>query len=246
MNENKKLNKKNISFVVLVGGLGSRIKHIYPNIPKPLISFQNKPFLYWLIKEIENLHFENVIYASGYKSQQIENRVSNNEFKNLNQKIVKEKKKLGTAGAIFNLLDMCRDNLIILNGDSFLVGGIKKLVETINLKNSCTLVCHHMKNTSRFGRIVFNQKNQLIDFLEKEKSGPGYINSGIYFFKKKKIIEYKTNGYMSLENQLIPNMIKNNEEINIIKIHKPKFFDIGTEDSILESKKNAKQILSNV
>ena len=244
MNENKKLNKKNISFVVLVGGLGSRIKHIYPNIPKPLISFQNKPFLYLLIKEIENLHFENVIYASGYKSQQIENWVSNNEFKNLNQKIVKEKKKLGTAGAIFNLLDMCRDNLIILNGDSFLVGGIKKLVETINLKNSCTLVCHHMKNTSRFGRIVFNQKNQLIDFLEKEKSGPGYINSGIYFFKKKKIIEYKPSGYLSLENQLIPNMIKNNEKINIIKIHKPKFIDIGTEDSILESKKKAEQILS--
>ena len=245
MDENKQLNKKNISFVVLVGGLGSRIKHIYPNIPKPLINFKNKPFLYWLIKEIQNLHFENVIYASGYKSEQIENWVSNNEFKNLNQKIVKEKKKLGTAGSIFNLIDMCRDNLIILNGDSFLVGGIKKLVESINLKNSCSLVCHHMKNTSRFGRIVFNQKNQLINFLEKEKSGPGYINSGIYFFKKKKIIEYKTCGYMSLENQLIPNMIKNNEEINIIKIHKPRFIDIGTEDSIIESKKKAEQILSN-
>ena len=49
---------------------------------------------------------------------------------------------------------------------------------------------------------------------------------------------------MSLENQLIPNMIKNNEKINIIKIHKPKFIDIGTEDSILESKKKAEQILS--
>ena len=36
MDENKQLNKKNISFVVLVGGLGSRIKHLYPNKPKPL------------------------------------------------------------------------------------------------------------------------------------------------------------------------------------------------------------------
>ena len=89
---------------------------------------------------------------------------SNNEFKNLNQKIVKEK-KLGTAGSIFNLIDICKENLIILNGDSFLVGGIKKLVETINIKNSCTLVCHHMKNTKRFGKIIFNQKNQLINFI---------------------------------------------------------------------------------
>ena len=47
---------------------------------------------------------------------------------------------------------------------------------------------------------------------------------------------------MSLEHQLIPSMIKNNEKINVIKIKKPKFIDIGTEDSILESKKKAQKI----
>ena len=242
MNENKQLNKKSISFVVLVGGLGSRIKHLYPNQPKPLIRIHNKPFLYWLIKEIKDLNCKNVIYASGYRSEQIENWINNNEFKDLNQKIVKEKKKLGTAGSIFNLIDLCKENLIILNGDSFLVGGIKKLLQSINVNNSSSLVCHHMKNTKRFGKIIFNQKNQLVNFFEKGKSGPGYINSGIYFFKKEKIIEYKTNGYVSLEHQLIPNMLKNNEKINIIKIKNPKFIDIGTEDSILESKKKAQKI----
>jgi len=242
MDHNKQLNKKNISFIVLVGGLGSRIRHLYPNKPKPLISIHNKPFLYWLIKEIKDLNFKNVIYASGYKSEQIENWVNNNEFKNLNQKIVKEKKKLGTAGSIFNLIDVCKENLIILNGDSFLAGGIKKLLQSINENHSTKLVCHYMKDTNRFGKIIFNQKNQLINFFEKGKSGPGYINSGIYFFKKEKIIEYKTNGYMSLEHQLIPNMIKNNEKINVIKIKNPKFIDIGTEDSILESKKKIQKI----
>ena len=48
-----------------------------------------------------------------------------------------------------------------------------------------------MKNTNRFGKIIFNQKNQLINFFEKEKSGPGYINSGIYFLKKKKLLNIK-------------------------------------------------------
>ena len=242
MDESKQLSKKNISFVVLVGGLGSRIKHLYPNKPKPLISINNKPFLYWLIKEIKELNFKDVIYASGYRSEQIEDWVNNNEFKDLNQKIVKENKKLGTAGSIFNLIDLCKENLIILNGDSLLAGGIKKLLQSINVNHSSTLVCHYMKNTQRFGKIIFNQKNQLVNFFEKEKRGPGYINSGIYFFKKEKIIEYKTNGYVSLEHQLIPNMIKNNEKINIIKIKKPKFIDIGTEDSILESKKKAQKI----
>ena len=52
MNEKKQLNKKIFHLLVLVGGLGSRIKHLYPNKPKPLIIINNKPFLYWLIKEI--------------------------------------------------------------------------------------------------------------------------------------------------------------------------------------------------
>ena len=50
---------------------------------------------------------------------------------------------------------------------------------------------------------------------------------------------------MSLEHELIPDMVKNNEKINIIQIKKPKFIDIGTEKSILESKKIAKRILNN-
>ena len=144
MDENNQINDKNVSFVVLVGGLSSRIKHLYPNKPKPLIEIENKPFLYWLVKEIETLNFTNIIYATGYKSDQIENWVKKNEFKRLNQKIVKEKKKLGTAGSVFNLINICKDNLIILNGDTFLAGGIKALIESIDIKNSCSLVCDHM------------------------------------------------------------------------------------------------------
>ena len=245
MDVHNRINDKNVSFVVLVGGLSSRIKHLYPNKPKPLIEIENKPFLYWLVKEIETLNFTNIIYATGYKSDQIENWVKKNEFKRLNQKIVKEKKKLGTAGSVFNLINICKQNLIVLNGDTFLAGGIKALIESINIKNSCSLVCHHMKNTEKFGRIIFNKKNKLINFIEKKKGGPGYINSGIYYFKKEKIIKYKINGCVSLEYQLIPSMIKNNEEINVIKINKPKFIDIGTEDSIIESKKKAQKILFN-
>ena len=72
MDENNQINDKNVSFVVLVGGLSSRIKHLYPNKPKPMISINNKPFLYWLIKEISDLNFKHVIYASGYRSEQID------------------------------------------------------------------------------------------------------------------------------------------------------------------------------
>ncbi len=238
----KKIKIEDISIVVLVGGLGTRIKHINPNKPKPLINIKNKPFLHWIIREIDNLNFKDIFYATGYKGDQIENWVNKNEFKNINQHIINEKKKLGTAGSLFNLIDSCKKNIIVLNGDSFLVGGIESLLKSIKPDVSCALVCHYTKNTSRFGAVVFNKDNQLTSFSEKEKTGSGYINSGIYYFSKERIIKYKSNGYMSLEYELIPNMIENNEKIEVIKVENPSFIDIGTERSINEISKIAKKI----
>ena len=102
-----------------------------------------------------------------------------------------------------------------------------------------------MRETNRFGTIIFNKENQLIAFREKKLKGPGYINSGIYYFKKEKLIEYRKSGYMSLEHELIPNMLKNNEKINIIQVKNAKFIDIGTEKSILKTKKIARRVLIN-
>ena len=116
------------------------------------------------------------------------------------------------------------------------------MIKSINLNISSALVSHYNQNTSGFGAIIFNKRNQLTSFNEKMK-GPGFINSGIYFFSKEVIVKYKKSGYMSLEYELIPNMIKNNEEIQVITVNKPSFIDIGTEKSIRESTKITKKFL---
>ena len=91
MIKNKRINNDDITVVILVGGFGSRVKHLYPNKPKPLINIENKPFLYWLVREINSLNLRNIFYATGYMSEEIESWVKNNEFKNINQNIIKEK-----------------------------------------------------------------------------------------------------------------------------------------------------------
>jgi len=137
---------------------------------------------------------------------------------------------------------LCKKKLIVLNGDSFLANGINSLIKSINHNISSAIVCHHTEDASQYGSLIFNEENQLTSFSEKKKLGPGYVNSGIYYFSKETIIKYKNCGYMSLEYELIPNMILNNETINVIKVKRPKFVDIGTEKSILKSSKIAKKI----
>ena len=242
MIKNEKIKTKDVSVVILAGGLNKRIRHLYPNKPKPLIKFKNKPFLYWIVKEINKLNFKSIIYATGYKSKQIECWVNDNEFKNLDQTVIKEEKKMGTAGSIFNLINFCKNYFIVLNSDSFLVDGLESLLLSMDKKISGALVCHYMENMRRFGSIKFDKNNNLTAFNEKKINGSGFINSGIYFFNKEKVAKYKINGFMSLEYELFPNMIKNNEKIKVIKINEPKFIDIGTEESIRQSRQFVQEV----
>ena len=85
------MNKENYNAIDLI------IVNFYP-FQETLIKFKNQPFLYWIVKEINKLHLRSIIYATGYKSNQIECWVNNNEFKNLDQKIIQEEKKNGYSG----------------------------------------------------------------------------------------------------------------------------------------------------
>ena len=61
-------NNKNIDVLILVGGRGTRLKSISKDIPKPLIEFNNQPFLSILLNHISTFGIKRVILCTGYKS----------------------------------------------------------------------------------------------------------------------------------------------------------------------------------
>ena len=106
-----KLDKKKISILILCGGYGSRISRLTNKIPKPLIKINNKPLLYYLIKNMSRYNFVNFRLLTFYK---------NNKFKwfkkdyekelNVNIQIIKEKEKLDTGGSILSAIRKFRIN----------------------------------------------------------------------------------------------------------------------------------------
>ena len=91
--------------ILLCGGYGKRARTIYKNKPKILFPINNKPFIYWILKNLENKGIKKIILCLGYKSKLIQNYI-NKEKKNFNINIIiiREPKKLnGIGGAIKNL-----------------------------------------------------------------------------------------------------------------------------------------------
>ena len=85
--------------LILVGGLGERLKKAVPNLPKPLAPISNKPFLNYLMEYWKYQGITHFILAAGYKSELIQNYVDkfySNDFVDISI----EKAPLGTGGGL--------------------------------------------------------------------------------------------------------------------------------------------------
>ena len=71
---------KNITVVILCGGEGLRLRPITKEIPKPLVNINNKPILSYIIDYLITSGFNNLIFATGYLSEQIENFIENEKI----------------------------------------------------------------------------------------------------------------------------------------------------------------------
>ena len=86
-----KIYKLTKQVIIFVGGKGNRLRPLTKNMPKPLIEINNKPFLFYLIQQLENFQFTEVILLTGYKSSKFITFKNNyQKYFNLKINIIKQ------------------------------------------------------------------------------------------------------------------------------------------------------------
>ena len=227
---------KDIDLVILAGGKGTRIRK-FIDCPKPLIKFNNLYFLDYLIQNYSILNFKNIYILAGYKGIQFKKIYSKRKFNLKKIKIIIEKSPMDTGGALYNLKKIIKNDFILTNGDSILDIDFKKFIKKTS-KNSLIEMAlinkSFTKNKNKLGNLSLKGKNIII------KNNSNYMNSGVYYCNKNilKIIKYEKK---SLENEIIPLLIKNKKVSGqIIKIGY--FLDIGTPYYFKRSAKILKKL----
>ena len=94
---------KNLDLVILAGGKGSRIKKFLNNKPKPMVKFNDVYFLQYLINIFSKYPLNKIFILVGYKSEIIIKNFHNKTFNFTKIICIKEKKLMGTGGALLNL-----------------------------------------------------------------------------------------------------------------------------------------------
>jgi D-glycero-D-manno-heptose 1,7-bisphosphate phosphatase len=217
-----------IDLIILAGGIGSRIKKITKKIPKPLIKINNKIFLEILIRNFSKYNFEKIYILTGYKGRQIYKKFNNKIFNFIKIKCFNEKKKLGTWGAVNNIKKIVKNNFILTNADSLINLNLhnfinKKVNKNVDIKMILVKNLNYKSNKTLTGLNL--SKNRVI--LNKHSK---YMNGGVYYINKKILRTNKYIKFKSLENDIIPDLLKQ-KKIEGIKTNNF-FLDIGTYKNI--------------
>ncbi len=169
--------------VILSGGLGTRLRPFTEAIPKPLLPIGEKAVLEIQIEHLKKFGFEEIILATNYKSDYIENFFGDGSRYGVDLIISKEEKPLGTVGPIKLIEERLKDDpFIIMNGD---------IITLVDMGNLYDFACSNeaLLNVSikkivtpyAFGNIFFD--GDRVTNIEEKADIITYALAGIYVMK---------------------------------------------------------------
>lgn len=163
--------------VILAAGLGKRMRPLTDNLPKPLIPANRKPFLFYLMDNLQKAGFNDFVIVANYKIEMIREFLEQYGF---SATVIDQKEPLGTAHAIASAENLITGNFVVVMSDNIYS---PKDLEKFRINDGLNYVGGIIhKNPEKYGNILVNG-----DFLEKIIEKPAQkvsdlINTGLYKF----------------------------------------------------------------
>lgn len=205
---------KNIPVVILCGGMGTRIRDVSDNIPKPMIQIGGKPILWHIMKIYGYYGYNKFILCLGYKGEIIKdfflnyyamvNDVTvnlskpngciyhnNRDLENWQVTMVDTGVNTMTGGRVARIERYLanQETFMLTYGDGVADINISKLLKFHKTHGKLVTVTG-VHPSSRFGEMAVGQNGLVTSFAEKPQVSEGRINGGFFVLHRDFIKKY--------------------------------------------------------
>src|SRR5579859_1897382 len=193
--------------VVLAGGLGTRLKKVLPDLPKPLAPVAGKPFLEWVLRYLRGQGIERVVLSAGHHAEKVAAFARQLDVEGMQVAVAVEREPLGTAGGFLNALESehSESDVLVCNGDSLVLADLKTLFQALKHADAAILGVR-VADASRFGTLKRSADGQLLGFEEK-RPGAGVVNGGVYLFSRDTVARFPKKRPLSFKYDVFPALI---------------------------------------
>ena len=196
--------------VLMVGGLGTRLRPLTENTPKPMLEVGGKPILETIVNLFIDSGFTNITMCLGYKSNVIQDYFQDGSGFGANIDYIIEDKRMGTAGALTLLGRRLVNPFFVMNGDLLTNIDFEKMLDFHVENNSKATMCVREYDIEvPYG--VVNVANESIISITEKPIHSFFVNAGIYLLEPECIDLIPRNEFYDMP-ALFEEMIKNNKK----------------------------------
>lgn len=228
--------------VLLAGGLGTRLRSVVKDRPKPMALIEGRPFMEYVTRQLVRSGIVDIIFAVGYKGSMVEEYFKDGSEFGFRAFYAYEETLLGTAGAIKNAgRYITEERFYVLNADTFYQIDYTRLAAQMDRQSlHMALVLREVPDVSRYGQAVLDSHGLLAGFNEKTmESRPGAINGGIYLMDRG-LLEEIPQGKMSLEHEMIPKWMAEGKRLGGF-VNDGYFIDIGIPEAYFQFQEDVRR-----
>jgi len=221
--------------VILAGGLGTRLGPLTRTIPKPMAPVAGAPYLEHQLHLLRQQSFRDVLLLTGYLGEQIESYFGSGKELGLRIRYSRERRPLGTGGALREARTLLDESFLLMYGDSLLP--IQYAVATRRLKDSAALgVIVAYRDAARETTVPPNvaiDRSGLVTRYDKTAAGDPaleYIEAGVSCFRREVLDLVPDGGPVSFEQSVFPRLIDRRQLAGLPT--RQRFYDIGTPERL--------------
>jgi dTDP-glucose pyrophosphorylase len=183
----KPKNKTN-KVILMVGGLGTRLRPLTENTPKPMLKVGNKPILQTIVEKFAEYGYTNIVMCVNYKSHIIQDYFGNGSKFGVTIEYILEEQRMGTAGALSLLKEKPCEPFFVMNGDLLTNVNFEHLHNYHLSNNSLGTMCVREYDIQvPYG--VVNIKGSKILSIEEKPTQSFFVSAGIYMLSPD-VLEY--------------------------------------------------------
>ncbi len=187
--------------IILVGGLGTRLRPLTDKTPKPLLPLKGKPIVQHSLENLKKHGVKNIILSAGYGAEPIQQYFGDGTSLGLSINYSIETEPLGTGGAVKLAAQNLNKPFFLIWGDNLMDINYQEMYKAyLRDAPQITMALTPREDVEHFG-VATLKKNKITAFVEKprrEEAPSNYINAGAFIIDPK-CLEMLPEGKSSIE-----------------------------------------------
>jgi mannose-1-phosphate guanylyltransferase len=201
-----------MNVLLLAGGLGTRLRPLTENMPKPMAPVATRPWLEHLLIHFKNQGVRDFVMAVKHYPEQIREYFGDGSRWGVSVRYAVEQELLGTAGAIKNAEPLLDDRFVAVNADIVHDIRLEPLMDFHDRHGGAvTIGLTEVEDPSHYGVVEQREDGRILRFVEKprrDEAPSRRINAGIYVMEKHVLRYIPPHREVSIERETFPLLIE--------------------------------------